>query len=218
MTGYDFSVKGKEFWEIYIRRHGDNYNRVKLGCVFEKDGTMQIPFAGVTTKMIEIAVENTNPYKEEVVLKYDESSIDKITNTTQLLEYLEKNGYTSDTKRVVLYERLFDCTNGSINIYDVFTPNHEVDNITIVIDDGMLAFGCLFANEPGKDMDLTITNEEEYENKVSRRLEDTDFSEIDGYSEKTYTFSNQYLRNLKLGNNIYNDKKNNLVISSNRYS
>lgn len=179
---------------------------------------MQIPFAGVTTKMIEIAVENTNPYKEEVVLKCDESSIGAITNTAQLLEYLEENGYTSDTKRVVLYERLFDCTNGPINIYDVFTANHEVDNITIVIDDGMLALDCLLANQPGKEMDLTIISEEEYGNIVGRRLEDTDFSEIDGYSEKTYTFSNQYLRNLKLGNNIYNDKKNNLVISSNRYS
>lgn len=189
---------------------------------------MQIPFAGVTTKMIEIAVENTNPYQEEVVLKHDESSIGKITNTAQLLEYLEKNGYTSDTKRVVLYERLFDCTDGPINIYDVFTPNHEVYNITIVSadeddedeDEGDMEIeDCLNFYKPGKpDMYLELTSEEEYESRVSRRLGDIDLSEINNLKNGTYTVENQYIRGLKIGNNLKNKKKYEISIKSIDYN
>lgn len=185
---------------------------------------MQIPFAGVTTKMIEIAVENTNPYQEEVVLKHDESSVGKITNTAQLLEYLEKNGYTSDTKKVVLYERLFDCTNGPINIYDVFTPNHEVYNITIVSadeddEDEDDIEECLNFYNPGKDVGLLeVISEEEYESGVSRRLGDTDFSVIDNLKNGTYTVENQYIRGLKIGNNLKNKKKYEISIKSIDYN
>lgn len=212
LTGYDLRNKGNEFWEIFIRRHGENYNRVKLGCVFEKNGVMQIPFAGITTKMIEIAVENTNPYQYEVVLKrYGE----KIKTTQELKEYAERYNYTSDTQSIVLYEDLFDCSNNNyIPIYEVFNANQAVHKITIVGGDILLDFTCLDVQNPVKEVDLTFISVEEYESEGGRRLGDLTLTEIDLLPSHDLDFANPFIRRLRFGNNLFNDKKYDLEISS----
>ena len=59
LTGYNFDKEGKEYWELYIRRHGGGENnKVKLGCMFEKNGILQPPAAGIASKIYKIVKGN----------------------------------------------------------------------------------------------------------------------------------------------------------------
>ena len=67
VTGFNFTNKGKEYWEIYIRRHElhadiktkyDSFNYVRIAAKFEdKDGNLLNPYAGITSMSYTIDVD-----------------------------------------------------------------------------------------------------------------------------------------------------------------
>ena len=94
LTGYNMTIPNEEFWEMYIRRHGDNYNKVKLACVFEKcteNGCEQRPpFAGLASKMYQIEV--VGEIKPIGTVEIPASGDTMITDTESLKQVIEAAG------------------------------------------------------------------------------------------------------------------------------
>jgi len=106
LTGYDLTTVNEEFWELYIRRHGDNNNKVKLACVFEKDGEQKPPFAGLASKMYQLNVLNAEPASY-----VDVSKEGSVLSSSQLINEIDSNGDTSNLRTLTIPTSRLDCSN-----------------------------------------------------------------------------------------------------------
>ena len=66
-TGTTYEPDGYEYWEMYIRRHGNDYNYVRLNCTFQRwnktTGELEWnqPFAGLASKMYRVMLPEKLP-------------------------------------------------------------------------------------------------------------------------------------------------------------
>ncbi len=125
LTGYDFQTLGKESWELYIRRHGgEENNKVKLGCMFEKDGIPQPPAAGISSKIYRIEKgDNLNPVGRAIVTLPE--GTEPVTTQYDFEVIFNTTVNADNSEEIVLDSNLFDCSrdnkfdiNGLLNYYD----------------------------------------------------------------------------------------------------
>ena len=109
LTGYNLTTLNEEYWEVYLRRHGEYNNKVNLACVFEKDGVQKTPIAGIASKMYQIEINDDLKPMNQVEISEDG---DKITDSQSLYQAFIDAGGDSDSvsqrcseaERVILLE------------------------------------------------------------------------------------------------------------------
>lgn len=205
LTGYNMTTSGEEYWELYIRRHGDNYNRVNLACVFEKDGQLQTPFAGIASKMYQITVENTEPVERVVIT--DQGS--KITSTAELVAAVEALQGDSGLIYLAIYLDRLDCSEG--NTIDIVTSYPVLKELTLVLGDD---YTCLLNGFETINYDdnigFTMPSVEEFEGTTARRL--VEYADVSSLTEATLSFVGKSITSLKLGSNLFGGFNYELII------
>ena len=206
LTGYNLATKNEEYWEVYIRRHGANYNKVKVACKFEKNGEPQLPFGGLSSKMYHFIVTDTQP-ANRVELKLENGQ--QISTTEELEKLVEEITGTKECyeESVVLFVELLDC-NRATDMIEIASAFPKMTSLILVGNEDQ-DYSCLdffSSNTLEEFIDMTP---EEYAGipTTTRRLE-----EIDTLAEKTIEFVGKSLISIKYGSNKYNNYRYNFVI------
>ena len=97
LTGYNFETPNNEYWEVYIRRHkysdDVNYNYVRVGAVFEKNGEEVNPFAGITSMAFTVTVTEESKdqdLKDGVRLEMNPEDLKDITDYQSFVDAINK--------------------------------------------------------------------------------------------------------------------------------
>ena len=175
----------KEFWEIYLRRHGDYNNKLKLACVFEKDGEQKAPFAGIASKMYKVEVDNLQPVNEVEIHQAGK----KIINTQSLYQAIIDAGGNSDVISIKLPLDRIDC---SSNTPIVFSSFFKLSTLVLMGDNPSCIPSMLF----NEDVNLVFVNP--YPSSSSgRRLSSPIIKELNFVGSK--------MRSILIGNNMFNN-------------
>ena len=204
LTGYNMSEANKEFWEVYIRRHGDNQNKVKVGCVFSVNGVDQNPFAGITASAYSIMIKSSNIISSLLELPSDSSA--SISSTDKLRDYASNK--VSDLDSVKSLAISFELL--SINeIADPIMFKDVFPNLSgIIFGDVTTEFfqySYLFDTSGVDDISYEFAS-------TTRRLQDSDPSE-----SATFALLNFKSVRLTLMKNALNDKRYNVEVASRIY-
>ena len=173
----------EEFWELYIRRHGDNYNKVKLACVFEKNGVAKPPFAGLASKMYQIKLTDIKPANR---IDISESDI-KITDTQSLIQAIQDAGGDEFSVSIKLPLNRVDCSSFSSIDFSSFV---NLVNLIVVADDPT----CLMVMQTNPGVNMMIVSD-----NVSsvRRLQSVDVKELN--------FVGVQMGSIMFGSNLFNN-------------
>ena len=208
LTGYNLKTEGEEYWEIFIRRHGTNYNKVKVACLFEKNGKPQLPFGGMSSKMVQFKVTNTQPVDRAVL---DTNIVTTpITTTDQLETLVNDNSIDTTSSTVAVYTKIFDCTglpDGSISIAEVFPAMTTI--IFIGFGDALTDYPCIDFFTDTLEEWIDMFPDEYVNGRTTRRLEEVD---PDTLETKDISFVGKNLVSIKFGDNKYNTYKYNFII------
>ena len=113
---------------MYIRRHGDKYNKVHLACVFEKNGEQRPPFAGLASKMYQIDLEGDIKPVNRIDIS---ESGDKITDTQSLIQAIKEAGGDEYSTSILLPLDRVDCFSSTID----FSSYDQLAKLILVGDD-----------------------------------------------------------------------------------
>ena len=151
VTGYDLSTVNEEFWELYIRRHGDNYNKVNLACMFEKDGVQKAPIAGIVSKMYQI--ELTGEIKPVNRVDIPESG-NMIVDTESLKQAVQDAGGNNDEaiNSIKLPLNRVDCSSFSTIDFSSFA---NLINLIVIADDPT----CLMVMQTNPGVNIIIISD-----------------------------------------------------------
>ena len=205
LTGYDLSEKGKEYWELYIRRHDGLSNRVELSCEFDKDGKATIPFAGIASKIYRIE-------KESEIVPVSRLVISQENPTQKILSTQDLESLVAEEKRnmeiIVLDTKLFDCEH-TIDQIDVTNVFSSMTSLTLVGPDDV-DYSCFnfFSSSTLKEfIDLTEseTNCASYEQSTGSVPTEVKEIIIEGTN----------LVSVKFGDNKYNSTRYSRIIKGN---
>lgn len=226
LTGYDFTQEGKEYWEMYIRRHGENYNYVKIAAKFngvDEQGNIvpKHPFAGLPSKMYQITVNAIHPVVIPIIPAFTEDQT-PITDDASLLNAV-KEIYTEDTgaiKTLAAYGTMFELT--ETTEFDLFSLFPSLDEFILIMDENSAEdinlFISAFADFEGT---LSFPSQEDFEAMhgitSTRRLEEvTIVNSADLGEAKTIEYKELKLSNLRFGNNLFHNTPYNVYIESKR--
>ena len=203
LTGYNMTIPNEEFWEMYIRRHGDNYNKVKLACVFEKcteNGCEQRPpFAGLASKMYQIEV--VGEIKPIGPVEIPASGDTMITDTESLKQIIEEaGGSTTEVQSIKLPLNRIDCSSLAEIDFSSFTSLVDL----IVVGDDPTCLASMVFNE---NVNLIFVPAED-SSSSGRRLEG------ESVAVKELKFVNSPLGSIMFGNNLFNKDNYNIRIES----
>ena len=149
---YQWAPDGTEYWEMYIRRHGNGYNYVRLNCTFMKlNKTTEVwewnqPFAGLASKMYHVTVPETLPTPLEV--KFESNVVygnDELIDLVQsAIDNASGPDSTVDTSTIILASQYLDCS----KLYNLTTinglSNVLIDDPRCIIDTtGSLTYDSL---------------------------------------------------------------------------
>ena len=197
LTGYDFSKENEEFWELYIRRHGEGNNKVKLACVFEKctkDGCEQRPpFAGIASKMYQIDVFNTEPDGYAEIPSEGET----ITTSEALIKLINEHRSSDEVHMITIPTDRLDCNNQ----YDL-TSFDKLNNLVL---QGESAIECLASISFVDGVNIVLSSGP---SSSTRRPQTTPVE------EKELVFDGLNAGSLVIGNNLFNDYNYKLTIKS----
>ena len=196
LTGYDLTTVNEEFWELYIRRHGDNYNKVNLACMFEKDGVQKAPVAGIVSRMYQI--ELTGEIKPVTRVIIPEPGF-KITNTETLEQAVQDAGGNKDATSIELPLNRVDCS--SFSIID-FSPFVNLVNLIVITDDPT----CLMVMQYPEGVNMIIVGAD---STSGRRLQSTAVKELN--------FIGAQVGSILFNNNLFNNYNYKIHIESNSY-
>lgn len=199
LTGYNFDKEGKEYWELYIRRHGGGKNnKVKLGCMFEKNGILQPPAAGIASKIYKIEKgDDLSPVGRAIVTLPEGASSFK---TQHAFEELFNTTVSADnSEEIMLDSNLFDCSDD--NEFDINGLLNELETKKLIMI-GDNDFSCV--NMDKLEVDYVEADIDEEEKKESgRRL---------APSSEPKIFEDKKFLSITIGKRKY--KKQNLYIRS----
>ena len=199
------TIPNEEFWEMYIRRHGDNYNKVKLACVFEKcmeDVCEQRPpFAGLASKMYQIEV--VGEIKPIGTVEIPVSGDTMITDTESLKQIIEEaGGSTNEVQSIKLPLDRIDCSSPDTTIdFSDFTS--LVDLIIVVGDDPT----CLASMVFNENVNLIFVPAEDSSSSGSGL-------EGESVAVKELNFINSPMRSIMFGKKLFNNYNYNIRIES----
>jgi len=186
LTGYDLTIPNEEFWELYIRRHGDNYNKVKLACVFEKNGEPKAPIAGLASKMYQIELgEEIKPIQSITVPENG----DMITDSQSLLDAVNSAGGDVETISLKIHTSRIDCSSLSTIDFSLF---YKLSNLVFIGDD----LQCIQIMQFNEDTTLIFINSENDSNS-GRRLQSSSVKKIEVIDKP--------IGSLIIGNNLFNN-------------
>ena len=175
----------KEFWEIYLRRHGDYNNKLKLACVFEKDGEQKAPFAGIASKMYKVEVDNLQPVNEIEI----HQAGNKISDTQSLYQAVIDAGGDNDVISIKLPLDRIDCSsNNSID----FSSFDKLSTLVFMGDDPF----CITIIVFNEDVNLVFVNPDS-SSSSGRRLQSNVVREL--------KFVGAKMGSIMIGNNLFND-------------
>ena len=201
LTGYDFQTLGKESWELYIRRHGGGENnKVKLGCMFEKNGIPQPPAAGIVSKIYRIEKgEDLSPVGRA---KLSAKTLGEKITTTDAFKQVFTEVILKEENQVeelVIDTNVFNCSSVSsgerINLNTILK---EANTKTLIMD-GNNNFDCVNMDELEVDY-VETDDDEEGEEETGRRLA----------ASEPKRFEKKKFLSITIGKNKY--KKQNLYI------
>ena len=193
LTGYDLSTVNEEFWELFIRRHGEDNNKVKLACVFEKDGEQKPPFAGIASKMYQVNVLDTEP-----VGYVDVSSEGSVLSSSQLLnDEIDRNGGGSNLCTLTIPTSRLDC---SLH-YDL---TDDYPNLKTLILQGDDAITCLTSFSFSDDVSIAFASGQ----SSNRRLQSAEIE------NKEVIYDGLNIGSLLIGNNMFNNYNYHITIKS----
>ena len=193
LTGYDLTTVNEEFWEIYIRRHGNNYNKVKLACVFEKDGVPKAPIAGIASKMYQIEVaEEIKPIQSIIVLEKG----DMITDTQSLLDAVISAGGNVNSISLRIPSSRIDCSSVSLIDFSLF---YKLSDLVFLGSD----LPCINNMQFNEGVNLAFINPDN--NDSGRRLQSTT-------SVQKIEIIDKNIGSIMIGNYLFNNKIYELLI------
>ena len=198
------TIPNEEFWEMYIRRHGDNYNKVKLACVFEKcteNGCEQRPpFAGLASKMYQIEV--VGEIKPIGTVEIPASGDTMITDTESLKQVIEAaGGSTNEVQSIKLPLDRIDCSSPDTTIdFSDFTSLVDL----IIVGDVPTCLASMVFNE---NVNLIFVPAED-SSSSERRLEG------ESVAVKELNFINSPMRSIMFGKYLFNKDNYNIRIES----
>ena len=160
-----YSIDGS-YWEMYIRRHGNGYNYVRLNCTFMKlDKTTEKwewnqPFAGLSSKVYSVKVPENLPSSLSIPFeqgkKYTNDELNELIEKT--IEDSNSSGSNVDTSTLTIPSKHLDCSTQGVH-YNVTTIN-GISNI--ILDDPRCIIdttGTLtYVNPTGKIQDSTTAS------------------------------------------------------------
>ena len=184
----------EEFWEIYLHRHGDHNNKLKLACVFEKDGEQKAPFAGIASKMYKVEIDNLQPVNEIEVSQAG----NKISDTQSLYQAVIDAGGDSDVISIKLPLDRIDC---SSNTPIDFSSFDKLSTLALMGDDP----SCIPMIEFNEDVNLVFVNPDS-SSSLGRRLQSNVVRELNFVGSK--------VRSINIGNNMFNTINYKLRIES----
>ena len=196
LTGYDLTTVNEEFWELYIRRHEDNYNKVKLACVFEKNGEQRAPFAGLASKMYQIDLAGEIKPVNRVDIP---ESGNMIVDTESLKQAVQDAGGNEDEeiKSIKLPLNRVDCSSFSTIDFSSFV---NLVNLIVVADDPM----CLMVMKYPEGVNLVIVEDDN--SSSIRRLQSDVVKELN--------FIGAQMGSILFGNNLFNNYNYKIHIES----
>ena len=198
------TIPNEEFWEMYIRRHGDNYNKVKLACVFEKcteNGCEQRPpFAGLASKMYQIEV--VGEIKPIGPVEIPVSGDTMITDTESLKQIIEEaaGGSATEVQSIKLPLDRIDCSSLAEIDFSDFTSLVDL----IVVGDDPTCLASMVFNE---NVNLIFVPAED-SSSSERRLEG------ESVAVKELNFINSPMRSIMFGKTLFNNYNYNIRIES----
>ena len=193
LTGYNLTAVNEEFWEIYIRRHGDNYNKVKLACVFEKNGVPKAPIAGIASKMYQIEVaEDIKPIQSITVPEND----DMITDTQSLLNAVVSAGGSDKSISLRIPSSRIDCSSVSPMNFSLF---YKLSDLVFLGSD----LPCINMMQFNEGVNLAFINPDS--NDSGRRLQSTT-------SVQKIEIIDKDIGSIMIGNNLFNNRIYELTI------
>lgn len=196
------TIPNEEFWEMYIRRHGDNYNKVKLACVFEKcteNGCEQRPpFAGLASKMYQIEV--VGEIKPIGTVEIPASGNTMITDTESLKQIIEEaaGGSTNEVQSIKLPLDRIDCSSLAEIDFSSFT---SLVDLIVVGDDPT----CLASKVFNENVNLIFVPAEDSSSSGS---------EGESVAVKELNFINSPMRSIMFGKKLFNNYNYNIRIES----
>ena len=200
------TIPNEEFWEMYIRRHGDNYNKVKLACVFEKCEEdvceQRPPFAGLASKMYQIEV--VGEIKPIGPVEIPASGNTMITDTESLKQIIEEaaGGSATEVQSIKLPLDRIDCSSPDTTIdFSDFTS--LVDLLIVVGKDPT----CLAYMQFNENVNLIFVPAED-SSSSERRLEG------ESVAVKELNFINSPMRSIMFGKTLFNNYNYNIRIES----
>lgn len=172
LTGYNLNTAGSEYWELYIRRHGDNFNKVNLACKFYNtaDNSPRPPFAGMSSRVYVVEVATapvvteapTAPVVTEApTLPVFNGVLESIPGGVRLNgetfgPYLESLGVNlQEVTEITVYADCLDPTS-TIDFASIL-PNMGAFTLVIEETDEHAAIADMVAENVG-DSDLVITS------------------------------------------------------------
>ena len=196
VTGYDLSTVNEEFWELYIRRHGDNYNKVNLACMFEKDGVQKAPIAGIVSKMYQI--ELTGEIKPVNRVDIPESG-NMIVDTESLKQAVQDAGGNNDEviNSIKLPLNRVDCSSFSTIDFSSFA---NLINLIVIADDPT----CLMVMQYPEGVNVLVVGDDN--NSSGRRLQSDVVKELN--------FVGAQMGSIMFGNNLFNNYNYKIHIES----
>ena len=174
---------------MYIRRHEDNYNKVKLACVFEKNGEQRAPFAGLASKMYQIDL--AGEIKPVNRIDIPESG-NMIVDTESLKQAVQDAGGNEDEeiKSIKLPLNRVDCSSFSTIDFSSFV---NLVNLIVVADDPM----CLMVMKYPEGVNLVVMGIKD-DNSFSRRRLQSDVV-------KELNFINAQMGSIMFGSKLFNN-------------
>ena len=186
LTGYNLTTLNEEYWEVYLRRHGEYNNKVNLACVFEKDGVQKTPIAGIASKMYQIEINDDLKPMNQVEISEDG---DKITDSQSLYQAFIDAGGDADTVSIKLPLSRIDCSSNTPIDFSSFS---KLSNLVLMGDDPT----CISMMEFNEDVNLVIVNPTQ--RSSGRRLSTSSVKELNFIGSKmgslligNYLFKNQ---------------------------
>lgn len=204
LTGYNFDKEGEEYWEVYIRRHNSE-NKVNVACMFEKEGLLQPPAAGIASKIYRIEKDSDLSPVKRTKFTLSSNNNQKVS-TQQEFEQLYKkimDDANVNEEEVILDSSLFNCGEEEINV------NHLFNNTKKIVIVGENDFSCLNMDE--LEIDYVELDEEELEGGLGegslsgRRLSPT--------TPEPKKYDNKKFLSITIGKNKYQQQS--LYIRSN---
>ena len=126
-SGNEYTPDGYEFWEMYIRRHGNGYNYVRLNCTLQKwnktTGALEWnqPFAGLASKMYRVVVPGKLATQPITITSDSGAPMDNNQLIEAIEDAIEKANFPdseTDTSTIVIDSKALDCSK-SYNVTSV---------------------------------------------------------------------------------------------------